>query len=164
MDDAPEYLGTDAPDPPPPLDYFDPATGALLGALFEYVEHMDRDAPEPDKPQAATLTGLPASSGKYRGPARVVTSAAQFATVQPGDVLVTRATMPAYNVLLPIVGAIVTDKGGALCHAAIVSREYGLPAVVGTRDATSRITNGTLIEVDGDTGSVQILSEAEGNA
>lgn len=158
IEDAPELLGTDTRDPPPPLEYFDPATADLLRALFEYVEHMDRDAPEPEKPSPVVLRGLPASAGRYRGPARIAMSPEQFASVRPGDVLIARATMPAYNVLLPMVGAIVTDKGGALSHAAIVSREYGLPCVVGTREATSRLTDGVMIEVDGDAGTVEIVS------
>lgn len=159
VDDAPEVLGADTLDPPPPLEYFDTATAALLSALFEYVEHMDGTSPLPEKkPSAEALRGFPASSGKYRGPARIAIAPEQFASVRPGDVLIARATMPSYNVLLPIVGAIVTDKGGALCHAAIVSREYGLPCVVGTRDATSRLRDGMIVEVDGDSGTVEIVS------
>ena len=158
VDDAPEWLGAAGADPPPPLEYFDPATGALLRALFEYMEHMDRDAPAPAQPSPEVLRGLPASAGKYRGPARIAVSPDQFASVRPGDVLIARATMPAYNVLLPIVGAIVTDKGGALCHAAIVSREYGLPCVVGTRDATTRLRDGMMVEVDGTTGTVELVA------
>lgn len=157
VDDAPELLGTTTRDVPPPLDYFDDATGKLLGALFSYADLMDRDAPEPEKPSADLLRGLAASKGKYRGPVRIAIAPEQFANVRPGDVLVVRATMPAYNVLLPIVGAIVTDKGGTLCHAAIVSREYGLPCVVGTRDATNRLRDGDLVEVDGDAGTVEIV-------
>lgn len=158
VDDAPELLGTDAREPPPPFDYFDAWTAELLRALFTYMEHMDLDAPAPEKPREDRLEGLPASGGRYRGPARIAVAPDQFASVRPGDVLIARATMPAYNVLLPIVGAIVTDKGGALCHAAIVAREYGLPCVVGTRDATIRLRDGMIVEVDGDAGTVEIVS------
>jgi pyruvate,water dikinase len=67
------------------------------------------------------------------------------------------ATTEAFNILLPLLSAIVTDSGGALSHAAIVSREYGIPGVVGTRDATERIDDGTLVRVDGDAGTVTVL-------
>ena len=71
--------------------------------------------------------------------------------------LLTEATTEAFNILLPLLSAIVTDSGGALSHAAIVSREYGIPGVVGTRDATERIAEGTLVRVDGDAGTVTVL-------
>jgi pyruvate,water dikinase len=73
-------------------------------------------------------------------------------------VLVTRATSPYFNVVLPMLGAIVTDRGGALSHAAIVAREYGIPGVVGTREATSTIPDGARVRVDGTNGEVTILA------
>jgi pyruvate,water dikinase len=121
---------------------------------------MENSAPEPEAPKKDVLEGLAASGGKYTGTARICTDPSHFALGQPGDVLIARATMPSYNVLLPIVGAVVTDRGGALCHAAIVSREYGLPCVVGTRDATRRIEDGDVVTVDGDTGRVEITQKA----
>ena len=71
--------------------------------------------------------------------------------------LVTESTTEAFNILLPLLGGIVTDNGGLLSHAAIVAREYGIPGVVGTREATERIANGVLVRVDGDTGEVTVL-------
>jgi phosphoenolpyruvate synthase/pyruvate phosphate dikinase len=88
----------------------------------------------------------------------VVHSAAGLARVQEGDVLVTVATSPAFNVVLPLVGAIVTDRGGMLSHAAIVAREYGVPAVVGSGDATRRIPDGARVRVDGDAGEVAVAN------
>ena len=73
------------------------------------------------------------------------------------DVLVTEATTEAFNILLPLLGAIVTDSGGLLSHSAIVSREYGIPGVVGTREATDRIPDGARVRVDGDAGTVTVL-------
>jgi pyruvate,water dikinase len=73
-------------------------------------------------------------------------------------VLVTRNTSPYFNVVLPLLGAIVTDRGGQLCHAAIVAREYGIPGVVGTREATTVIPDGARVRVDGTTGEVTVLS------
>ena len=161
MEEAPLFLNIDGEPPQPPLDYFPPHVARMFRAVFCYVDHMDRDAPEPEKPVADVLSGLAASKGQYTGPARIVVKAEDFAKVQPGDVLVARATMPAYNVLLPIVKAIVTDKGGVLCHAAIVSREYGIPAVVGTREATLKLKDGDIVTVDGDAGVVRMGERAE---
>jgi pyruvate,water dikinase len=72
-------------------------------------------------------------------------------------VLVTRNTSPAFNVVLPLIGAIVTDRGGQLSHAAIVAREYGIPAVVGTREATTMFADGTQVRVNGDKGVVEAV-------
>ena len=77
--------------------------------------------------------------------------------VAKGDVLVTVCTSPAFNVVLPLLGAIVTDRGGQLSHAAIVAREYGIPAVVGTLRSTSTIPDGARVEVDGTQGRVRLL-------
>ena len=154
IDDAPEMLNADQPPPPPPKDMFGGPLGELLSALSHYLENMEMDAPAPERPQQGTLTGFAASAGSYSGPACIVSEPDQFNKVKPGDVLIARATMPAYNVLLPIVGAIVTDKGGTLCHAAIVSREYGIPSVVGTRDATKQLEDGMMVTVDGNAGTV----------
>jgi pyruvate,water dikinase len=72
-------------------------------------------------------------------------------------VLVTASTTPAFNVALPVVGAIVTDSGGILSHAAIVAREFGIPAVVGTGAATRQVPDGALVLVDGAAGEVTVL-------
>jgi pyruvate,water dikinase len=89
-----------------------------------------------------------------------VRSIDEFDKVQPGDVLVCPLTNPAWTVLFPQVAALVADSGGALSHAAIVAREYGVPSVVGTFDGTRRLTDGQLVHVDGDTGVVKIGSGA----
>jgi pyruvate,water dikinase len=103
------------------------------------------------------LTGLPVNAGVYEGTARLVQSSADFERIQPGDVLVTRMTSPYFNVVLPLLGAIVTDRGGQLCHAAIVAREYGIPGIVGTREATVKIADGARVRVDGSTGEVRLV-------
>ncbi len=79
----------------------------------------------------------------YEGPARRVAGPSEFARIVKGDVLVTESTTEAFNILLPLLGAIVTDNGGLLSHSAIVAREYGIPGVVGTREATERIDDGS---------------------
>jgi rifampicin phosphotransferase len=152
--DAPSLLGP-VPGPPPPLDALPPparraamATGAAMMNLFGVP-----DTPNSDK----VLYGLAVNDGTYEGTARVVDDSADFARVRQGDVLVARMTSPYFNVLLPLLGAIVTDRGGQLCHAAIVAREYGIPGIVGTREATRTIPDGARVRVDGRSGEVRLL-------
>ena len=92
------------------------------------------------------------------GGARVIDASSDFGRIRDGDILVTRATTAALNVVLPFLRGIVTDRGGLLCHAAVVSREYAIPAVVGTANATSRIADGARIRVDGTSGRVTLLA------
>jgi pyruvate,water dikinase len=107
------------------------------------------------------VTGLPGSAGVTRGTARVIRSLADAGKLQPGDVLVAIATEPPWTPLFAIASAIVTDSGGVLSHSAVVAREYRIPAVVGTGNATSTIIDGQLIEVDGNAGIVRVVSENE---
>ena len=80
-----------------------------------------------------------------------------FARVQPGDVLVAATTTPAWTPLFGSIAALVTDTGGILSHAAVVAREYGIPAVVGATGATAAIPEGARVRVDGTTGEVVLL-------
>jgi pyruvate,water dikinase len=88
----------------------------------------------------------------------VIATLAEADKLHQGDVLVTRATAPAWTPLFATAAAIVTDAGGILSHCAVVAREYRLPAVVGTEVATARIQDGQMLEVDGAAGVVRILS------
>jgi pyruvate,water dikinase len=103
------------------------------------------------------LRGLAASGGVYEGPARRISGPSEFDRIVQGDVLVTESTSEAFNILLPLLGAIVTDAGGLLSHSAIVAREYGIPGVVGTREATDRIPDGARVRVDGTAGEVSVI-------
>ena len=104
----------------------------------------------------AARAGAPAR-GIYEGPARLIAGPSEFDRIVNGDVLVTQSTTEAFNILLPLLGAIVTDSGGLLSHSAIVAREYGIPGVVGTREATGRIADGVRVRVDGDAGEVTVV-------
>jgi pyruvate,water dikinase len=152
--EAPPVLGPPPPIPPdlsglpPAAARMMRAVGIALGALFGSSE-----APH----EKHTLRGLAASRGVYEGPARRVSSPAEFDRIIRGDVLVTESTTEAFNILLPLLGAIVTDRGGLLSHSAIVAREYGIPGVVGTREATQRIGDGVRVRVDGNAGEVTVL-------
>ena len=103
------------------------------------------------------IKGTPASQGKIKGTARVVLSLDNIDTFKPGDVLVTKATSPSWTPFIHASSAVVTELGGTLSHAAIVSREYGKPAVVGVKNATKLIKDGQKIEVNGKSGEVSIL-------
>lgn len=103
------------------------------------------------------VRGTGASAGIARGPARVVIDQSAFGTVQPGDIIVCPSSNPSWVPLFAIAGGLVTDTGGVLSHAGVVAREFGLPAVVGTREGTARIADGRMVEIDGSSGVVRLL-------
>ncbi len=103
------------------------------------------------------VRGQPACLGKVIGKVRIVKNSNEFDTVQQDDVLVTPMTTPDFVPLLQKVSAIITDEGGVTCHAAIISREYQVPCIVGTGNATKVFTNGDLIEVDANHGIATII-------
>jgi pyruvate,water dikinase len=103
------------------------------------------------------IRGFAASSGVAEGTARVVRSVEEISRLQPGDILVCQVTNPTWAPIFQKIAGAVSDIGGSMSHAAIVAREYGLPAVVGTGSATSRIKDGQRIRVDGGRGVVTIL-------
>jgi pyruvate,water dikinase len=109
---------------------------------------------------SATLTGIPAARGTARGPARVVTGVADVGRVQHGDVLVVPFADVAWTPLFGRASAVVTEAGGILSHAAVVAREYGIPCVVSVHEATTAITDGAMVLVDGMTGQVRVESDA----
>ena len=103
--------------------------------------------------------GTAASSGTAAGRARIVRGRDDFARVERGDVLVCTTTTPAWTPLFGSVAGLVTDTGGILCHAAVVAREYAIPAVVGADVATEVIPDGARVEIDGTAGTVTILRD-----
>ncbi|HEU4979136.1 MAG TPA: PEP-utilizing enzyme [Solirubrobacteraceae bacterium] len=142
--DVPRHLGTLPPGPPP-----DSPIGRFIGKFFGV---------PPAPPQApGELRGAPGSAGVVRGRARVIRSLAEAERLASGEVLVTETTSPPWTPLFGVAAAIVTDTGGALSHCAVVAREYGIPAVVGTDVATSAIPDGAEIEVDGTAGIVRLV-------
>ena len=103
------------------------------------------------------LAGAGASPGVAEGVARVVSGEADFSRVRPGDILVTTTTTPAWTPLFPSLAGLVTETGGILSHAAVVAREYGLPAVVGAAGVTSVVRDGMRVRIDGANGTISIL-------
>jgi pyruvate,water dikinase len=101
------------------------------------------------------VRGLPASKGTRSGPVRVLTSPSDTARLRAGEVLVAPMTSPSWVPAMRRAAALVTDAGGTTCHAAVVARELGVPAVVGTRTATQRLHDGDIVTVDGSRGEVR---------
>lgn len=109
---------------------------------------------EPVNKLNQSFKGSAASKGVYMGTVKVIHSQEDFQQINKGDILVTKTTTPPWTVLFPVVGAIVTDSGGMLSHAGIIAREYGVPAVLGTKVATSILKDGDQVVVDGTNGIV----------
>jgi pyruvate, water dikinase len=124
--------------------------GITTGRIREWLE------PPPPAPQE-TLTGIPASPGIAEGVARVIINVDQLVDLRDGEVLVAPSTSTSWTPVFGKIAAAVTDAGGVMCHAAIVAREYSLPAVLGTGSATRQIATGDLVRVDANRGVVTIL-------
>jgi len=107
-----------------------------------------------EQPAEGAILGHPASAGRATGPVRIIAGPEDFEAFSDGDILVAKATSPAWTPLFARAAAVVTDGGTLAAHASLVAREYGIPAVVGTSDATSRLHNGQMITVDGNAGTV----------
>jgi pyruvate,water dikinase len=128
----------------------DPAVHMLWGVTQQTIEAWLQ-------PDEGAVRGCGASSGIAEGPARVLTDVNQIGEVRDGEILVCPVTAPSWAPVFGKIKAAVSDIGGSMSHAAIVAREYGMPAVVGTGDATKRIRTGQLVRVDGDRGIVQVI-------
>jgi pyruvate,water dikinase len=137
----------------PPAVVTEPFTIMLWGITSESVSGWLGRGDDPE----GQLTGFAASPGLVEGVARVILSADQIGEVQEGEILVAPLTAPSWAPLFGKIAATVTDTGGIMSHAAIVCREYGLPAVTGTGRATASITTGMRIRVDGARGIVTVL-------
>ena len=114
-----------------------------------------RSAPDPTAP-AVTLTGQGVCGGTARGTVRIIRDPAAPGELEPGDILVAPITDPAWTPLFLAVAGVVVEVGAQQSHAAIVARELGIPAIVGVAGATTRLTDGQLIEIDGATGIVTV--------
>ena len=153
--DAPRFLGGEPAGPPPP-EWFPPAAARSERAFALVMGEMF--AARNKQQNAAKVNGFAASPGAVTGVARLVLNPADMGRIRQGDVLITRSTAPSYNALLPLLSGIVTDRGGTLSHAAVVAREYGIPAVVGCGNATELIQDGARVRVDGASGTVEVLA------
>jgi pyruvate,water dikinase len=151
--DPPQTLGD--PEATPPLDALPgplAETVTIILACLTQLGMVDEGA------EKHPLRGSGIGSVAFEGVARVAENADEaFDRLQPGEVLVTRTTTPAYNMVLTLVGGLVTAEGGPMSHAAVLSRELGIPAVVGAAGAMEAIADGDRVEVDPVEGVVRVL-------
>ena len=179
MSAAPQNLGF-PPSPPPPAEWLPGAAGRLqritaliMSLIFDVHKAEGSPSAASGRPEGRPLRETPAgadlqvgpsnvgplkgfavSAGVYEGPVRVIRDVEELPLVQKGEVLVASSTGSTFNVVLPLIGAVITERGGVLSHAAIVSREYGLPGIVGCPGATTKLKTGMRVRVDGDRGEV----------
>ena len=148
--DAPAFLGPE--EPLPPFDRLPRPLRRMGVAMVASYELMNT------APQTEELCGTGVGARVVQGRARVAANADDaIRLLEPGDVLVARFTTPAFNAVLPVVGALVVEEGGALSHAAIVARELDIPSVIGVVGATTKIPDGAQVEVDPRAGRVRIV-------
>jgi pyruvate,water dikinase len=151
LPDVPERLGPE--ESPPPVSAMPEHLGRVTRMVLTVVSSLEATK------GAEALTGTGVGTAPYVGTARVVHDAAEaLVLVEPGDVIVAPYTAPTYNAVLSMAGAIVTEQGGLLCHAAVIARELDLPAVIGAASAMSRIPDGATVEVDPVAGRVTVLT------
>jgi pyruvate,water dikinase len=145
MVSPPPAIGT--PPPPPPADYQpNPVERGMMGFL----------GGPPKAGTATEIRGNAGSRGKVSGIARVAMTLSEATSLQPGEILVCPTTAPPWTPLFATAAAVVTDTGGILSHCAVVAREFGIPAVVGTGVGTQRIRTGQRVTVDGSAGVVSL--------
>lgn len=150
--DPPSLLGE--VEPPPPIDAFPAPMARATRAVMSLIAAMEG---EPVASAGGQLTGHGVSGGPYRGRAVVVDGPeADFDAIEEGDVLVAPFTSPSFNSVFPLLGAVAVEEGGPMSHTAIVSREFGIPAVVGVSGLLAAVRTGDEVEVDPTTGSVTI--------
>ncbi|MCC7535408.1 MAG: hypothetical protein IT379_04320 [Deltaproteobacteria bacterium] len=152
----PRTLGR--PASPPPIEWLPPGAARLTRAVMAFVSRFEEDV---DEPAPEPLVGLGVAPGVVEGIACVVRTPADLDRVEPDSIMVATATNVGFNAVLSAVAGLVTEHGGLVCHAAIVSRELGIPGVVGCRDAMSRVPDGAWVRVDGDRGRVEVLAPPE---
>jgi pyruvate,water dikinase len=128
-----------------------------LPGIIDDLDHIAVPAQQAQRSGTQSLHGTGASVGQVRGRARVIESITTINTLEPGDILVTDHTDPGWTPVFPVIEGVVTNTGGLLSHAAVVAREYGLPAVVNVPHATEHITDGQVIELDGSSGEIRLL-------
>jgi phosphohistidine swiveling domain-containing protein len=150
-----------------PSEFDEPARGLRTDVPARRADHerwmavsppvvIGDTGPGPSAVADDLVQGASGAPGVAAGPARVILDLLDAERLEPGDVLVTTMTSPPWTPLFGIATAVVTDSGDAVSHVAIAAREYGIPCVVGTNDATRRVRDGSAITVDGDAGIVRI--------
>jgi pyruvate,water dikinase len=152
---APRHLGPPPP-PPPPVDELPPALARLMSSVGFVIEGILGELDEASGDDSVII-GVGVTDEVVEGPARLVHNMDDLLDLEEGEVIVTPATTEAFNSVLHLVVGIVTDHGSHISHAAIIAREMGFPAVVGTVNATTRISTGDRVRLDGTKGEVTLL-------
>ena len=143
--------------PPPAIDALPPEVLFARSAIAWQIETMIAPVMSGrTQTKGVTLTGIPASHGVYQGRVRIVRDESEFGKIRAGDVMVCPATSPVWSVLFSSIGALVTNFGGILSHPAIVAREFHVPAVVATGNATELLQDDQIVKVDGTLGTVEV--------
>ncbi|MBO8157199.1 MAG: hypothetical protein H0Z32_12125 [Bacillaceae bacterium] len=157
---GPASYGTPPP-PPPAMEAFPKEVQDAAKATFWTIEKTfaARESSRVQK-DATRIEGIAVSSGRYTGKVRIIHNESEFSKIEPGDVLVCQITSPSWSILFPIIGALITDSGGILSHSAIIAREYRIPGVVATGNATELLKDGQLVTVDGNKGIVEAKPDA----
>ncbi len=152
---GPAYYGK--PTKPPSASLF-PGDARIMieGILWVMERQQALEKSAQNQKEGDILHGLAASSGNYTGTVRVILNEGQFSKIRAGDVLVCPTTSPVWSMLFPSIGGLVTDSGGILSHPAIIAREYHVPAVVATGNATQLLRDGQKVTVNGTIGTVQV--------
>jgi rifampicin phosphotransferase len=147
-------------DPEPPMPSPDPFPEAMrkMFRIFAWIEEVDLGDYENEKSASENvIPGRAASAGVHKGKAKIIKSPKDFDKLETGDVMVCRITTGEWSMVFSRVGGLVTEEGGMLSHPAIIAREFGIPAVVGTEIAMQKIKDGMDITVDGNKGQVYIF-------
>jgi phosphohistidine swiveling domain-containing protein len=153
--DAPDRLGP--PSEPPPVDILPGRMPELMRAVLLVASLLDPDVEDETDGAAGGLSGMGVGTQSVRGIARVVANADEaFERAEPGDIIVTRLTVPTFNSVLAMAGGVVTEGGGLLSHTAVIARELGIPAIIGVSGALTDIPDGAEIELDPVMGTVTI--------
>jgi len=160
----PRALGT--PPPPPDPMQLPPnirrTMAALDTGLLKGVWDERQDGVNAAELGSHAVQGVPASMGITEGPVCLILKDGDLQKVKKGDIVVTYSCSASFNIVIALCAGICTDYGGMLSHAAIVAREYGIPAVVGTQEATSKFKNGDVVRIDTSTSTVSLVSPAPG--
>lgn len=130
-------------------DEFFTVNGQIAGSQNEDESNSETDL----------IQGMSACGGKVTARARVIESISEAYKLKKGDILVTRQTDPGWIVVFPLISGLIVERGGMLSHGAIVSREFGIPSIVGVPSATTRIKDGQLIQLDADTGTIKFIDD-----
>jgi pyruvate,water dikinase len=144
-------------EPPSSLDFLPRDARLPMESMLWSLEAIEAvGASKTTQSDPGLITGTPASAGSYTGSVRVIRDESEFGKLRAGEVLVCPVTSPVWSVLFPTIGALITDTGGILSHPAIIAREYRIPAVVATANATELLADDQIVTVDGSAGTVTL--------